>query len=186
MTSLRLRGFTLIELMIGLTILGLLLMLGLPAFNTMLANQKLRASAESVMNGLQAARSEAVKRNVLAQFVLTDDEPVPGMKDTLTPSAIGLNWMVRAPNAGSFDFIEGRSGAGSTVFVASSDPSVTFTGFGTTTLAATATIQFTNPAGGACATGGGPMRCLNVTITPGGQVKMCDPVITAVGDTRKC
>jgi hypothetical protein len=32
------------------------------------------------------------------------------------------------------------------------------------------------------------MRCLNVVVSRGGQVKMCDPAVpvTAIGDTRKC
>jgi type IV fimbrial biogenesis protein FimT len=186
------RGFTLIELLVGLTILGILLMLGMPAFNAMLSNQKLRASAEGVMNGLQSARSEAVKSNVQAQFVLTADDPVPGTVNTLAPSVFGPNWVVRSPDPAApttYDFVDGKRGSNASVLVTGSVASVTFNGFGTTTLASTATFQVTNPAGGACATaggGGGPMRCLNVTVTVGGQVKMCDPVITAAGDTRKC
>ncbi|MCC6472780.1 MAG: hypothetical protein IT514_03450, partial [Burkholderiales bacterium] len=44
----------------------------------------------------------------------------------------------------------------------------------------------TNPSGGACAADGGPMRCLNVLVSPGGQIKMCDPAVAATGDTRRC
>jgi type IV fimbrial biogenesis protein FimT len=45
----------------------------------------------------------------------------------------------------------------------------------------------TNPAGGACKTAGGdePMRCLNIVVTPGGRVRMCDPSV-AGPDTRAC
>jgi type IV fimbrial biogenesis protein FimT len=189
----RTRGFTLIEMMIGLAILALLMMLGVPAFTTMLQNQKLRAGAESLLNGLQTARAEAVKRNVQAQFVLTNDEAAPIMVNTAAPNTAGQNWMVRAATniVGQNNFIEGKYGT-TTITVAGSNPTgtfdgtVTFNGFGTTTLNSPATLQIANPPGGACVTGGGPMRCLNVVVSPGGTIKMCDPAVTAIGDTRKC
>jgi type IV fimbrial biogenesis protein FimT len=37
----------------------------------------------------------------------------------------------------------------------------------------------------ACAPSG-PIRCLMVVISPGGQSKVCDPAATSVGDTRSC
>src|SRR6266480_1248758 len=62
------RGFTLIEIMISLTVLGILLMIALPSFGTWLQNQQLRAASEATLNGLQVARSAAIQRNVLVQF----------------------------------------------------------------------------------------------------------------------
>src|SRR2546425_7571454 len=63
------RGFTLIEIMISLTVLGILLMVALPSFGTWLQNQQLRAASEATLNGLQVARAAAIQRNVLVQFV---------------------------------------------------------------------------------------------------------------------
>lgn len=57
------RGFTLIELMIGLVILAVLLGLGAPSFNKLLANQRLRAITTDLRLALNTTRSEAVKRN---------------------------------------------------------------------------------------------------------------------------
>ena len=45
--------------------------------------------------------------------------------------------------------------------------------------------RITNPAGGACATAGGTMRCQQIRIRPGGQVFLCDPA-AAVDDNRAC
>ncbi len=201
--SVRTRGFTLIELMFGLTVFALLMMLALPSFTTMLQNQKLRAGAESILNGLQTARAEAVKRNVQVQFILTNNDATQAMVDAAAPNTQGQNWLVRASlPTGFYDFIEGKFGeegsgsAATTVTVTGSNPTatfngtVTFTGLGTTTLNSPVTLQVANPAGGACKTPAGtePMRCLNVVVSSGGQVKMCDPSVpvTAVGDTRKC
>ncbi len=61
-------GFTLIELMIGLAIVALLLLLGLPSFSTFLRNAEIRSTAESIANGLRAARTEAVRENAQVAF----------------------------------------------------------------------------------------------------------------------
>lgn len=72
MLTCRLRGVSLIELMIGLGITSLLLMAGIPAFTSWLQGSQNRTAAESIMNGLQLARIEAIKRNTVVRFDLTD------------------------------------------------------------------------------------------------------------------
>ncbi len=52
-------------------------------------------------------------------------------------------------------------------------------------------INVRNPTGGACqppfgTAGGGPMRCLSILVSPGGEVRMCDPAVTDVNDSRSC
>ena len=63
-------GFTLIELMIAIALLAVLVSVGLPSFKQMMRNYEVRVAAESVSNGLQRARAEAVARNSRVQFVL--------------------------------------------------------------------------------------------------------------------
>ena len=96
-----------------------------------------------------------------------------------------------APSALDSPTVQTHSAAEGTVnaVIVTTDPTITFDGLGKTTLAAAATIQVTNPTGGACRTtpSAGAMRCLNVTVSVGGQVKMCDPYpLLATGDSRKC
>ena len=160
----------------------------------MIQNSKLRSSAESFHAGLQTARAEAVKRNAAVQFILTTDPGDPSSAQTTSLSTTGANWLIRVqdPTTLIYTFIEGKSatqGAGTTsssVQVSGTVSSVTFNGFGATTLGSAATFSFTNPTGGACAGSGGPMRCLNVVVSIGGQARMCDPAVSAAGDTRKC
>jgi len=64
------RGFTLLELVVALTITGMLLMLGMPSFTTFLRNSEVRSTAESISNGLRAARSEATRINRPVSFTL--------------------------------------------------------------------------------------------------------------------
>lgn len=62
-TMQRNRGFSLIELMVVIAILGLLLAIGIPSFATWLRNVQIRNAAESLQSGLQFARTEALRRN---------------------------------------------------------------------------------------------------------------------------
>jgi type IV fimbrial biogenesis protein FimT len=196
-------GVSLVELMIGLAIMALLLVMGMPSFTTYLQNAKLRASAESFYAGVQKARAEAVSRNAQVEMILTTDDPILANDSTTNTSSTAQNWMVRlvnAPPASAQRFIEGKSGAeGSgqaqgvtpSVQVSGTDSggnaiaSVGFNGFGGTTLANQAQFDYTNPTGGACAPTG-PMRCLRVVVSVGGQARLCDPAINAASDTRKC
>ena len=56
-------GFTLIELMITLAIVGILLMVGVPSLKTLLQGNQLIASANELISALHVARSEAIKLN---------------------------------------------------------------------------------------------------------------------------
>jgi len=56
-------GFTLIELMVVLAILGIVAMIAAPSFNAFLARSKLRGAAHETFADLQYARSESVQKN---------------------------------------------------------------------------------------------------------------------------
>jgi type IV fimbrial biogenesis protein FimT len=58
-------GFTLIEMMITLAILGILISIALPSFTTMLERQKLKAATEQLLSIFNLAKTEAIKNNSL-------------------------------------------------------------------------------------------------------------------------
>ena len=183
--------------MIAISLLAILMLLGMPAFSSYLQNAKTRSAAENFYAGVQMARAEAVRRNASVQIVLTTDSPDVTAANTTNLSATASNWLIRVQDPATllYAFIEGKAGfqgsgqaAGSTpqVQVAGSVASVTFDGFGRADSAAT--FDFSNPTGGACAPAG-PMRCLRVAVSLGGQGRMCDPAVDPVaspGDTRAC
>lgn len=55
-------GFTLIELMVSITVAGILLGIAIPAFRSFLLNDRDTGQANSLVESLSYARSEAVKR----------------------------------------------------------------------------------------------------------------------------
>lgn len=56
-------GFTLVELMITIAIVGILLMVGLPSLKSSMQGSQLIATSNELLSALHLARSEAIKRN---------------------------------------------------------------------------------------------------------------------------
>src|SRR5690349_7647306 len=57
------RGFTLVEMMITLTVIGVLLAIAVPSFRQITLNQGIRTASFDLFSALELARSEAIKRN---------------------------------------------------------------------------------------------------------------------------
>jgi type IV fimbrial biogenesis protein FimT len=61
-------GFTLIELMVIIAVLGVLVAIALPSFTSTIDRRNLVGAANDIFAGLQYARSEAIKRNQNIEF----------------------------------------------------------------------------------------------------------------------
>ena len=198
-------GFTLIEMMITLAVFALLIMIGLPGMTTWLQNTQIRTSAETMQMGLQFARAEALRRNVRVRFQLVDS-----LAGGCALADKGTSWVV---NLGDIDVTGGcdaaesedvdprilqkRSGAegtsNATVESAGGATSVVFNGLGRVSMplgvAAITQIDIRNPAGGDCQVNAGRMRCLRLTVSNGGEMRMCDPAVNPAidaNDPRLC
>ncbi len=172
----RARGFTLIEMMVVVAIIGLLMLVALPSYNRWIANTQIRTAAESIQNGLRLAASEAVSRNRQVDLVLTLDA-APTAASAADPA--GQSWAVRVPAAVP-QLVDSKPAAEGTrtVVVASSTGMVSFSGLGRLTPGSAAvTINFTNPPNAD--------RPLRVTVSTGGRVRMCDPAFPAT-DPQGC
>lgn len=191
-------GVSLIELIIGLAIVAVLLAAGAPSFSTWIRNTQIRNAVESIQNGLQLARSEAVRRNAAVQFSFTTT-----VDNSCALSTAGANWVVSlsdpsakcatTPKSGLGDpapqIIQIRSNAeGSSKAVASAGQSaIVFNGLGQVTPAASINIcvGITGVDSTACYVAGDE-RHLQVAVSTGGQIRMCDPKFAAGSDPQGC
>ena len=163
-------GFSLIELMIAVAITTILVAIAVPSFRAMIRNSQIRNAAESVVNGLQRARAEAVARNTNVAFTFGTDS----------------GWTISVVNPAST--IDSRlSTEGST--------NVTITALAADLTTAANSITFntlggvvTNPVSisrvNFAAVGGD--KNLRVTVGVGGNAKMCDPSLATGSSPRAC
>lgn len=180
------RGVSLIELMIGVAIAAMLFALGAPNFSAFIQNSKIRNAAEAIQNGLSLARVEAVRRNTSVQFVLgTGSSWTVGCETATTDCPASIQ--SRSTAEGSTNAAVATTEVAASTNVINTTPTFTdtlgFNGLGgitsvTLPAGSNAIFNITNPNGGACAVADGPMRCLRVVVTSGGQVRMCDPALT--------
>lgn len=172
-------GFTLIELMITIVVLGVLIMLAMPTFSAWIQNTRIRTTAESIVNGLQVARGEAVRRNSPIQFVMGAGSSWAVSCVATTPGCPDTNPIqMRATGEGSTTSI---------IVTPSNGLTVVFDSFGTMTTPVPgvgASVRFDVDVDTAVLAAS-ESRELRVTIDTGGNIRMCDPNTTAP-DPRAC
>lgn len=152
-------GFSLVELMVGIAVLAILLSIAVPSFRAMIVNSQVRNASESIANGLQKARAEAVARNTNVSFVL-------GANAAGTYTSWTVNQVSDGTVIESRDSSEGSSNVTRTVAPANAT-TVTFNSLGR--------VIDVAPLTQVNLTATDSTKSLSVTIGVGGNVRMCDP-----------
>lgn len=67
-------GFSLLELMITISIVVILTVIATPSLTEIIEKNKIKTAANSMNNGIQVARSEAIKRNTSVKFNLANSQ----------------------------------------------------------------------------------------------------------------
>ncbi len=173
------KGATLIEFMLTFALIGILVALAVPSFRDWIQNARVRTATDAIADGLQLARAEAVRRNNPVRFRL--------------PDATASGWVIESfdRNSSNWTQVQQRSADEGTsiVSVDATQSTIVFLGTGGVSPTPPVPIQInmTNPSGGECVTsaGSGSIRCLRVTVSAGGQVRMCDPALAA-GNAAAC
>lgn len=173
-------GMTLAELMVGITIIGVVMALSVGSLFGYNLNSTIRDVAQEFSVGLRKAKIEAITRNTTVTFTQSGT----GWTITLPPvgnaAAVQIGTRKTRPNE-------------SIIGVSATSAGISFNGQGMTTTVPSSGSEFTYTIGpnsstsNTCVTAGGSARCLKLQISPGGRIKLCDPALPANGtDARKC
>lgn len=177
-SQIRSGGFTLVELMVTVALLAILATLGIPSFQAWIQNTKIRTAAESIQNGLQIARAEAVKRNTPVQFVLDGGNSAWTVRCLTAAQCADLAGGVVETRAAS-------DGSSADIIIATlpaTSDTVEFNNFGGIN---TSPVPFTQIDVNSNASAAD--RPLRVTLGVGGNTRLCDPYTgLSASDPRKC
>lgn len=87
-------GFTLVELAIAIGIISILMALAVPSYRSWVQNTKVRSTAEAILNGIQLAKAEAVRRNFTIRFQLTSSLDNSCTLGTATSTSSFPTWII--------------------------------------------------------------------------------------------
>ncbi|MET0716814.1 MAG: GspH/FimT family pseudopilin [Pseudoxanthomonas sp.] len=190
------RGFTLVELMVTLTLIAILAALAAPSFGVWIKNSQVRTSAEALQSGLRTAQAEALRRSRQVVFSLTNSA---SPQTSLTATQDGKYWSINTvalpvaetgtPNADVAQFVEsGVLGASGNGVVIEGPAAICFSSLGRLVVnsgpgVAGADCTVANIPGIYKVSTPGSDRPLRVRVEVGGQVRMCDPAKT-MSDTH--
>lgn len=160
----RQHGFTLVELLVTVTVVALGVMLAAPGASSMITNRKVQGAAQSILDGLNIARVEAVRRNAPVRFAMNAD---------------GRGWTVT--HVGSGDTLQSFTSSDWSGLALTATPASGVT-FMPTGLLQTGT-QLSQVTVAAPVT---DTRTRRVNVFGGGLIRMCDPEVSAANDPRRC
>ena len=174
----RLHGFTLIELMITIVIMAIVLAAAMPAYTVWIQNTHIRNAAESILNGLQRARAEAVVRNTNIEFILVDRA-----WEVRIVGVVGEAGKIDSRPAG-----EMSPNIALSIFPAAAPAltTVTFSNLGTVTPNTPASDSINRIDIDSTSLSATESRDLRIVLGVGGNARMCDPNVGSSTDPRHC
>lgn len=161
------RGFSMIELMVGIAIVAVIAALAAPSFKALVANAQIRTAAQALHDGLKLARVEAIRRNQRVTFV----------------KAAGAGWTVSVDSP--LEVVQTRSaGEGSAAATVASTPAggteVSFNSLGRVIdPGAAATITRLDVSVPTSVLAPTLAKNLRITVSSGGAIRLCDPAAPA-------
>lgn len=181
------RGFSLVELLVAVSVLAVLMAMAVPNFTTWIRNARVRTVAEALQASIRLAQAEAQRRNQSVVLFRTSSKEC---LTTSTADAAGMQWQIRSiPNPLMTDDVPEAIqcgvltdvSTGVKISTSTQAAALCFAGDGRQT-------TLTNPAaiGQDCTanaitfrveptTGGAENRPLQLDLSLSGAVRMCDP-----------
>jgi type IV fimbrial biogenesis protein FimT len=189
------RGFTMIELLVTISVIALLVTLSIPSFRTWVNNQQTRAAAETIQNALRLAQSTSLHQSRSVTLCLTDATPSSSLVSAGNTNCVtsGKNWFVQMRSLFTGEAPAGADQSalyvrGGTLGNVSSNVTITLHGAAGTGLTFNSLGRLTGEAGSVYYTFENDYgdHALAVTVDVGGQVRMCDLSHTSLNLPDAC
>ncbi len=116
------RGFTLIELMLTITVLAIFLSIAVPSFGRLIENNRVTASANELHALLLAARSDAVTKRTKITVTQSSNIWSSGDRSVDIPSGVAVT-----PSVTAIEFNPNGTATVSSTTLSNSDDSLSFT-----------------------------------------------------------
>lgn len=179
----RIRGFTLVELMVSVAVAGILLALAVPGFSEYFAKSRLRGAADDLTNQLALARANAMRmdRDVVVSVVGTGTTWCSGGRQFEPVGTVGL------VQASGFATCNCSTDASQCLVTGDQSlvTSTTYTGVEVVSVTGTAALQFDRKVGILTDLATRTVRfrsteypsnyVLNVVVSPMGHARVCVP-----------
>lgn len=181
------RGFSLIELMVVITILALLAVLGIPSFRDWVLNTRIRTTSEGLENGLRNARVQAIQKDTKIRFEMTGSTSASWtickpLVASPTTCAGGATVQTYVSDAGKSTVLIGSSTTAATPFAtgitAFGTNGVTFNPLGRPEVISYLRLDVYSTRPNA--------RRLVTTVSANGQVRTCDPQLAQATSPQGC
>jgi type IV fimbrial biogenesis protein FimT len=177
-------GVSLVEVMVVTFIVGLLIALAVPGFQAWIQNTQIRTASESIMNGLQTARNEAIRRNTCMQIKVSNEDKTSWTINPCSDAEADPPFLRRSHEEGSVNV--------STQRIPPNSDTVSFNALGRlvnpnpsdgTAPLTQITVRNLTMTGDQAA----EERMLRIDIPVGGSIRLCDPAPSvALDDPRRC
>ena len=206
MTAASQRGVSLIEMMVAVTILGILVLLGIPSYQQWTLNTRIRTVTESIQNGLRLARNEASQQARYVRFQLNADTswqvcqlPASAVSALAATDCSNATATIQAWNASNARIVQvgassapgmvatfaSGSNAYATILSGGVPAGITFDALGRPTAYGSGSLLRID-ATAANTSQQATSRRLVTTISPGGMVNMCDPAFKLKDNVMGC
>lgn len=185
MLTRRSSGFSLIELMVTVSVFAIMVAMALPNFTTWIRNARVRSVADALQSGLRLAQTDAMRRSRTTVFFFTTSNDCQA---TNSATAGGAFWQIRSvPNPLLTNDVAEVVQCGalndmsSGVGIASAPTALCFGGDGRLVAAVSPTSIGVDCTAAAArydvspSQSGTENRPLRITVSLAGAVRMCDP-----------
>lgn len=176
-------GFTLIEAMVVMAIIAIIMVVGVPTLQNWIISQQVKAKTDAILNGMQLARSEAIRRNARIHLIISDDSSWSVGCVTVVADADG-DGIAECPGTIQSKSTNEAGTVDQLTLLPVGATRATFNGVGTLSPNADGSANLSQV--DISKSGGGVSANRRVLLTPGGQSRVCDPAVTTTGAPEKC